>query len=42
MECIYKVVAPEVVHFVGALGSSLLVCMIVLIIAGSIDGKNRR
>ena len=42
MECIYKVVAPEVVHFVGALGSSLLVCAIVLIIAGSIDGKNRR
>ena len=42
MECIYKVVAPEVVHFVGVLGSSLLVCVIVLIIAGSIDGKNRR
>ena len=42
MEFIYKVVAPEVVHFVGALGSSLLIGVIILIIARSIDGKNRR
>ena len=42
MELIYKVVAPEVVHFIGALGSSLLIGVIILIIAWSIDGKNRR
>lgn len=42
MECIYKVVAPEIVHFVGALGSSLLIGVIILIMAWSIDGKNRR
>ena len=42
MEFIYKVVAPEIVYFVEALSSSLLIGVIILAIAVGIDGKNRR